>query len=221
MVLVGDDYLDRLFVAHVDDLLQRGQTNPTTDFMLLQMAHTLRLLVIEGPGNRLAFRVQPRYKTPLWVLVPEPISGNTPRDELPKIPANVIAYATPITDKTHPFGTDGYYHKPYKLEDYLGHSLGILMSRSINARELIKFLANKLGGSHADDELVDHPKNIEAETLFFLNKNITIFGEGAIFTLFKNCAAMIWRSLAPLRDEIAAAHQIDQGSKSVPPSRLG
>ena len=76
------------------------------------------------------------------------------------------------------------------------------MRRSIVPREIIKFLANKLGGSHVDDELVDSPKNIDAETLYFLNQNISIFGEGAIYKLFDNAAPMIWRSLMPLRNEV-------------------
>jgi len=81
------------------------------------------------------------------------------------------------------------------------------MGRPIHAREVIKFLANKLGGSHADDELVDHQHNVDAETLYFLNQRVSVFGEGAIFHLFDSCAPMIWRSLAPLRDEVSAAYQ--------------
>lgn len=209
MVLVGDDYLDKLFVLHVDDLRSVGQADPRTPFLRLRMAHTLRLLVTGGRGNKLAARVQQRYSTPLWVLVPEPIAGNTPREELPIVPQNVINYATPITNEQYPFGTEGYYHKPYALEDYMTRPLGVLMRRPIHARELIKFLANKLGGSHADTELVDDQNNVDAETLFFLNQKISVFGEGAIFHLIDVCAPMLWRSLAPLRDEVAATHKGD------------
>jgi hypothetical protein len=200
MVLVGKEYLDQLFVWHVEDLHRCGLVQPRNPFLRLRMAHTLRILVTEGRGNELAFRVQERYRCPLWALVAEPISGNTPADELPTIPANVKSYATPITAETHPFGTNGYYHKPYELTKYLDHRLGILMSRSINSRQVIKFLANKLGGSHADDELVR-----DYEILYFLNQSISIMGEKAVFELFDNCAVMIWRALAPLRDEIAAS----------------
>jgi len=204
MVLVGNEYLDQLFIWHVDDLQACGRAKPHHPFLRLRIAHTLRILVTEGAGNELAYRVRERYTCPLWVLVPEAISGNTPADQLPKIPANVVSYATPITVETHPRGTDGYYHKPYELKMYLDRPTGILMKRPIKPRELIKFLANKLGGSHADNELVDHPKNIDAETLYFLNQRISIMGEQAIFKLFDNCAPMIWRCLAPLRDEVAA-----------------
>jgi hypothetical protein len=207
MVLVGDEYLDKLFVQHVNDLQTCGLTEPRTNFLRLRMAHTLRLLVTEGRGNDLAARVQRRYSTHLWVLVPEPTSGNTPRAQLPDIPPQITAYATPITNDTHPFGMDGYYHKPYRLQDYLARPIGILMYREVLPREVIKFLSNKMGGSHADDELVDHPQNVDAETLFFLNKNISIFGEGAVFRLFDQAAPMIWRALAPLRDEVVGAYQ--------------
>ena len=47
------------------------------------------------------------------------------------------------------------------------------MYRPIKPRELIKFLANKLGGSHADDELVDSEKNVDAETLFILGRVVS------------------------------------------------
>jgi hypothetical protein len=79
------------------------------------------------------------------------------------------------------------------------------MRRSIVPREIIKFLANKMGGSHVDDELVNRPKNVDAETLYFLNKNISIFGEGAIYDFFDNAAPFIWRSLIPLRNEVVRA----------------
>jgi len=119
MVLVGDDYLDELFVWHVDDLRCAGQKRPRTPFLRLRMAHTLRLLVTGGPGNQLAQRVQQRYTTPLWVLVPEPISGNTPREQLPIIPQNILNYATPITNEKYPLGTDAYYYKPYTIKEYM------------------------------------------------------------------------------------------------------
>jgi hypothetical protein len=205
MVLVGDEYHSKLFVRHVDDLQQCGQIEPRGVFERLKMAHTLRLLVTEGKGNELAFRVQERYSSPLWVLVPEPISGNTPIDQLPDVPDEFYEHATPITEERFPFGTDGYYHKPYALEDYLQRPLGVLMRRSIVPREIIKFLANKMGGSHVDDELVNRPKNVDAETLYFLNKNISIFGEGAIYDFFDNAAPFIWRSLIPLRNEVVRA----------------
>lgn len=207
MVLVGDQYLDELFISHVDDLQAVGETGSRTQFLRLRMAHTLRLLVTAGRGNDLAARIQARYATPLWVLVPEPISGNTPREQLPLIPENVRSYATPITDANYPFGTEAYYHKPYTLNEYIVRPLGVLMGRSVNARELIRFLANKLGGSHADHELIDDDRNVDSETLFYLNNRITVFGEGAIFHLFDACTPMIWRSLAPLRDEVAAARR--------------
>jgi hypothetical protein len=200
MVLIGNEYLDQLFVWHVDYLRESGNKEPMHTFTRLNMAHTLRILVTEGRGNELAFRVQKRYSCPLWVLDPEPISGNTPADQLPTIPTNVTAYATPITVETHPFGMEGYYHKPYPLRKYLGRPLGILMGRAVNSREVIKFLANKLGGSHADDELVG-----DAETLHFLNEGVLIFGEKAIFSFFDDCAEMIWRALAPLRDEVVTS----------------
>ena len=205
MVLVGDEYHSKLFVKHVDDLQQCGQIEPRGVFERVKMAHTLRLLVTEGKGNELAFRVKERYSSPLWVLVPEPISGNTPIEQLPNVPAEFYEHATPITEEKFPFGTDGYYHKPYALEDYLERPLGVLMHRSIVPREIIKFLANKMGGSHADDELVDSPKNVDAETLYFLNQNISILSERAIYKFFDNAAPLIWRSLIPLRNEVVRA----------------
>ena len=169
MVLVDDAYHDKLFVNHVDDLRQCGTTAPRTGFLRLRMAHTLRLLVTEGDGNSLAARVQQRYSTPLLVVMHEAESGNIPRDKLLPVPKNVMGYVEPITKDSHPPGT---YHKPYTLSDYLDRTAGVFF-RPIKPRELIKFFANKMGGSHADDELLDLGKggrSVDAETLHFLNK---------------------------------------------------
>lgn len=205
MVLVGNDYIDQLFVWHVDDLYACGITEPKTTFLRLRMAHTLRILLDDRNDNYLAYRVQRRYTSPLWVLVPEPISGNTPRCDLPQIPENVLKYATPVTDEHYPFGTDGYYHKPYRLSEYLEHELGILASRSIRTKEVILFLANKLGGSHARENLRDERGKhaLDAETLYLLNKNFRFYGTGAVFSMFDSCSHLLWRALAPLREEVA------------------
>ncbi len=89
MTLEGDDYLDQLFVWHVDDLLacclQNEELHP---FTRLRMAHTLRILTLNGKGNHLAFRVQKRRQSELIVLIAEAHG-----DEEPEIiPSEILRY---------------------------------------------------------------------------------------------------------------------------------
>src|SRR5713101_1682813 len=193
MTLEGDDYLDQLFVWHVDDLLacclQNEELHP---FTRLRMAHTLRILTLNGKGNHLAFRVQKRRQSELIVLIAEAHG-----DEEPEIiPSEILRYFEPITEESHPPGVS--YH-PYKLGKYLDlRGQMILDKRDITPRAAITFLARKMGGSHVDD---DRSSEIE----FLLNKRFRIFGDGAIYTFFDGCAYNICQSLMPLRNEVAVA----------------
>jgi hypothetical protein len=72
---------------------------------------------------------------------------------------------------------------------------------------MIQFLANKLGGVHADKNLVDIAdggRSVDAETLHTINQKVSIYGEEALFHEFAVVAVRIWRACAPLRDEFLA-----------------
>lgn len=124
-------------------------------------------------------------------------------------------YAPEISNRTHPFGLEGYFHSPYKMDEYLARphmvlpnaKSGSLTGRTITPREMIQFLANKLGGVHVDKNLVDIAdggRSVDAETLHMINKKVSIFGEEALFHEFGVIAERIWRACAPLRDELLA-----------------
>jgi hypothetical protein len=193
MILEGDDYLDQLFIWHVDDLLNCCDQQPLHPFTRLRMAHSLRILTLDGSGNRLAFHVQKRRRSRIVVLVAD---AGVREEEAQSIPPDVIRFFPPITEQSHP---PGMAYRPYKLQEYLDHEgLMILAQRPIKPRAVITFLANKMGGSHLD---ADRSSEIE----YLLNKWVTIDGEGAIYHFFEGCAYDICRSLMPLRNEVAVA----------------
>jgi hypothetical protein len=99
------------------------------------------------------------------------------------------------------------------MDEYLSHphmvlpnaKSGSLTGRAITPREMIQFFANKLGGVHADKNLVDIAdggRSVDAETLHLINKKVSIFGEEALFHQFGVIAERVWRACAPLRDEL-------------------
>jgi hypothetical protein len=193
MDLEGDDYLDQLFVWHVDDLLTCCDKQPLHPFTRLRMAHSLRILTLDGTGNRLAFHVQKRRRSRVVVLVAE---AGVCDEEAQSIPPDVVRFFPPITEQSHP---PGMAYRPYKLQEYLDHDgLMILAQISIRPRAVITFLANKMGGSHLDE-------NRSSRVEYSLNKWVTINGEGAIYNFFDGCAYDICRSLIPLRNEVAEA----------------
>jgi hypothetical protein len=194
MILEGDDYLDQLFVWHVDDLLNCCcSQDPLHPFTRLRMAHALRILTLDGPGNRLAFHVQKRRHSDLIVLLAD---ADVTEEEVQSIPSDIMRFFPPITEQSHP---PGMAYRPYKLSRYLDHKeLMIVAERSVTPRAVITFLANKMGGTHVD---TDRSFKIE----YLLNKWVTIDGEGAIYYFFESCAFLICRSLLPLRNEVAAA----------------
>jgi hypothetical protein len=184
---------DQLFIWHVDDLLNCCYQNPLHPFTRLRMAHSLRILTLDGDSNRLAFHVQRRRRSGLIVLVAE---AGVPEEEVQCIPPDLIRFFPPITERSHP---PGMAYRPYKLTRYLDHEwLMILERRPIKPRAVITFLANKMGGSHLD---ADRSSEIE----YLLNERVKIYGEGAIYHFFEGCAYDICRSLMPLRNEVAVA----------------
>ena len=193
MILEGDDYLDQLFVWHVDDLYNCCyQDHPPHPFTRLRLAHSLRILTLDGGGNRLAFRVQRRRRTELMVLVAE---ADVPEDVVQSISPALLRFYPPVAEQSH---VPGVAYRPYKLARYLNHGLMILGERPIKPRAVITFLANKMGGSHLD-------ANRSSEFEYLMNKWHTIDGEGAIYYFFDVCAYDICRSLLPLRNEVATA----------------
>jgi hypothetical protein len=205
------EWLDQLFVQDVSELERLGNLNPRSDYALLQMSGILRRLVVDE--QPLAHHARSRCSTPLVVLVPEPISGNPRYDPSRVLPPTVMHYALEISNRTHPFGLEGYFHCPYTMDEYLGRPHMVLPNvksdsmtgRAITPREMIQFFANKLGGVHADKNLVDIAdggRSVDAETLHLINKKVSIFGEEALFHQFGVIGERVWRACAPLRDEL-------------------
>jgi hypothetical protein len=200
-----------MFVQDVTELERLGNLKPRTDYTLLQMSGILRRLVADE--QPLVHHARSRCITPLVVLVPEPISGNPRHGPLRAFPPAVMHYAPEISNYTHPSGLEGYFHCPYSVDEYLGRphmvlpnaKSGSLTGRAITPREMIQFFANKLGGVHADKNLVDIAdggRSVDAETLYLINKKVSIFGEAALFHQFGVIAECVWRACAPLRDEL-------------------
>ncbi|WP_439375336.1 hypothetical protein [Bradyrhizobium sp. DASA03120] len=191
--LEGDDYLDHLFVWHVDDLLSCCDRQPLHPFTRLRMAHTLRILTLDGPGNRLAFHVQKRRSSQIIVLVADAYGDEEAEQN---IPFDVARFFPSITEESHP---PGIAYRPYTLQKYLDLDDRLILAQiSFRPRAVITFLANKMGGSHLD---ADRASRIE----YALNKWVTIGGVGAIYKFFDGCAYDICRALMPLRNEVAAA----------------
>ncbi len=195
------DYLDKLFVHDVNMIPKYGVKNSHYDRLLL--SGILRRLTLDEQS--LAPLVAQNYETPLMVLVPEPESGNTPRDQLPFVPSNIQLYAPELTDQYPP----GFYLKPYTLEEYLSRTEVVLYSRSITPREIVKFLSNKLGGVHIEKilrDIAEGGRGIDAETLYWINRSFTILGENVLYQQFQIVADRIWRCTAPLKEEIVDAY---------------
>lgn len=208
------EWLDDIFAQDVTELERLGNLMPKAQYTLLQISGILRRLVVDE--QPLALHAQSRCVTPLVFLIPEPISGNPRHDAFQTFPPLVMRYAPEISDRTHPFGLKGYCHCPYTMAEYLqlphmvlphNDKTGALKGRAITPREMIQFFANKLGGVHADKNLVDIAdggRSVDAETLHMINKKVSIFGEEALFYEFGVIGERVWRACAPLRDELLA-----------------
>ncbi len=207
------EYLNRLFVADIDELERLGRSSQGSDYGYLQMSAILRRLTLDE--QPLAHHAAKQCHMPLIVLVPEAKSGNPKYDPNWIIPEILVKYAPEISERTYPTGTRGYFWCPYSLDEYLcrthmvlpsNSKAGRLRGRPITPREMILFLANKLGGVHADRQLrdlADGGRSVDAETLHKINRHVTVFGEGSIFQQFGSIAERIWRCCAPLRDVLA------------------
>lgn len=210
MVALPQRHLDEEFVYNVDRLRELGLVQQRAKPLSHDMAGILRKLVLD---RRLAQRVAKNYTTPLLVLVPEPISGNPRYGRGPTLPERVLAYAPEINEQTHPSGLRGYFHCVYELDEFLDRTQVVLpypdrpKGRPIAARELIRLLAEHLGGVHVGPELKDQAgrKGIAAETLYNINLRVSIYGQEALYHQFDVVASRIWRCLAPLRDEVQEA----------------
>jgi hypothetical protein len=185
------DYIERLFVHDVDRIPELERTGYQYDRVLL--SSILRRLVIDGAG--LAHLANRPYKFPLLVLIPEPESGNVPRDQFPEVPESAMKYAPDISERSYP---PGFYHRPYRLNDFLKRPMGVVF-QPITAKDAIELVAHKLGGVHIS------PK-FESEALYEINKRVSFFGKGSVYALFDQVAGHLWRCLAPLRDIIVEKH---------------
>lgn len=187
----AQDYIELLFVHDVDRIPVLCGTGYQYDRVLL--SSILRRLVIDGAG--LAHLANRQFKLPLLVLVPEPESGNVPRDQLPTVPEVIMKYAPEINERSHP---PGFYHRPYYLNDFLKRPMGVLF-QPITAKDAILLVANKLGGVHIDPQF-------ESQALYEINKRISFFGKRGVYQIFDQVAGHIWRCLAPLRDLVVEGH---------------
>lgn len=210
MITLPQRHLNEEFVYNVDRLRELGFTRQRAKPLSHDMAGILRKLVLD---RKLAQTVAANYTTPLLVLVPEPISGNARHGRCPAIPECVMAYAPAINEQTHPSGLRGYFHCAYELDEFLDRTQVVLPypdrleGRPITAHELIKLLADHLGGVHIHPKVKDQgkKKGIAAETLYNINLRVSIYGQEALYHEFDTVAARIWRCLAPLRDEVTEA----------------
>ena len=192
MVSQSREYLHKLFCNDVDMMRTLGLMKTNKNHNLLQISAIVRKLTIADSG--LAFRIKNDFKTPLIIMLPEPASGNTPIEKLRKVPENVRNYAVELPP------INGFYHKPYTLEEYLNKT-DFVFTQPVKVSEIIKLLSNKLGGVHIDEH-IKNDNNVEGETIYQINKGLSIDGERVLFNRFDSIAKLIHRSLAPLRDEI-------------------
>jgi hypothetical protein len=207
MTTLPQRHLDEEFVYSVDRLKALGLTKPRTKPLFHDMGGILRKLVLD---RRLAQQVATNYTTPLIVLVPEPISGNPRYGRCAAIPERVMSYAPEINERTHPGGLKGYFHSSYTLDEFLNRTQVVLphpdylKGRPINACELIRLMAEHLGGVHLGPEVRDQTgkRGIEADTLYRINSKVSLFGQEALYHQVDAVASSIWRCLAPLRDEV-------------------
>jgi hypothetical protein len=208
-----DKELDELFVHDVDELERLGRISPRSDYQHLQMSGILRRLACDE--QPLIPHASKRSTIPAIVLVPEPRSGNPKFDPTYQIPPALRKYAPQLTEDQYPGGANGYFLCPYSVQDYLArphmvlpakHKDGQLKGRPISPREMILFLANKLGGVHADrnlKDLGDGGRSVDAETLYQINQHVSIYGQSSIFQQFGIVAERIWRCCGPMRDALA------------------
>jgi hypothetical protein len=201
MAVQDPEYLDKLFVQDVAELERLGRQTPRDNYSVLQMSAVIRRLFCDE--QCLAQHASKRLGMPLIFLVPEPIAGNPAYDPKRTFHPLVLKYAPEISERTHPFGREGFFHAPYDMIEYLERPHMVLphkgQGRAIRPRELVKFFANKMGGVHADKNLVDDSK-LDAETLHTINESVSIFGQPALFQQFGHIADAAWRCAAPLRD---------------------
>jgi hypothetical protein len=192
-----DEHFDHTFVYKVDRLRQLLSTEPMTDMICIDAASVLRTLLDE----QIPQRVAKRCRTPLLVLVPESSIRNPRYPARIDIPARVARYAVPL-DQSPP----GFFLCPYELEAYLDRPAAVVFHKPITPKHCIKYLANKLGGIHMDPKLTDEPGKPPHATLHKTNRSVFIGNEPAVFSVFRGAAGLLWRSFAPLRDEILEAH---------------
>lgn len=197
------EWLDELFASDIGELERLGLSQPRTNYAVLQMSVILRkLLADEQP---LIQHAAARCETPVIFLLPEPISGHPRYNPEKSFPVSILKYAPEISERTHPGGTKGYFYCPYLLDEYLTSPHVVLDGRAVAPREMILFFANKMGGIHADKNLIDISdggRSVDAETLYKINERFSIYGEKALFNQFGIIAERVWRALAPLRDEL-------------------
>lgn len=214
MIKQSETWLDDVFVQDVGELERLGNLVPRTPYALLQMSAVLRRLVADE--QPLVHHAISRCSTPLMILVPEPISSNPRYDASKVLPTQILKYAPEITERTHPGGKNGFFHCSYSIAGYLQlphmvlpnvDKAGDFHGRSITPKEMILYFANKLGGVHADKNLIDKAdggRAVDAESMHNINERVSIFGEGALFNQFGIVGERIWRACAPLRDELLA-----------------
>lgn len=200
MVELSQEFLDKLFVNDFDEFVEIAAKENRNNHDRLRMIRVIRKFAVDQqPSARIASKSS---GVPLIILHPEPIRNNFRFDPDRVIDPNVLKWAYPITDQTHPGGAKWYFHCPYGLDDYLNGVQMVLSRRSITRREIVKFLANKMGAIHADKNLVNAKKEgqLDAETLALLNQQYILYGEPALFQQSDWIFELIGRACKPIRE---------------------
>lgn len=178
-------FAERLFVHVLKDLWDLKDSNDL--YHRINSGRLLRQLVVDG--DVLAYVANRRTKIPLRFVVRG--WGDAP-DDLEQIPEGMKKYIKNNGDRA----PSGQHWVPLKLEDFLGHSLGMVAGEDITPRKLIKYVANNYGGVHLGYGKEDVTTYNKMDHLMQSN------GEGAVFALLGSVIRTVLSGLLPLRDAI-------------------
>lgn len=178
-------FAERLFIHVLRDLWDLKDSRYL--YHRINSGRLLRQLLVDG--DVLAHVANRRTKIPLRFVVRG--WGDAP-DGLEQIPEGMKKYIKNNGERA----PSGQHWVPLKLEDFLGHSLGVVGGEDITPRRLIKYVANNYGGVHLGYGKEDVATYNKMDHLMQSN------GEGAVFALLGNLTQMVLSGLLPLRDAI-------------------
>ncbi|KEO58838.1 hypothetical protein [Thalassospira permensis] len=179
-------FAERLFLHVLKDLWDLRDSNYL--YHRINAGRLLRQLLIDG--DVLAHVANRRTKIPLRFVVRG--WGDAP-DELEELPEGMKQYIKNNGERA----PSGQHWVPLKLEEFLGHSLGVVSGEDITARKLIKYVSNNYGGVH-----LGYGKN-DVATYNKMDHLMETNGEGAVFALLGSLIRTVLSGLFPLRDAIS------------------